>query len=77
MQDPFNLKPFSPFVNLNTTCEQFLLSSNSTVTSELVGSVIIMTSELEQEEEPPFHDDVPDMPWYWYWRDKPFSRTHN
>lgn len=77
IQDPYALKSFSPVVNVNTTCEQFMSSTNSTVSSELLGPVVIMTEPLVQEEEPMFHDDVPGMPWYWYWRDKAFTRTHN
>lgn len=76
IQDPYMLKSFSPYVNTNKTCEQFESSTNLTVTSQLLGASVIMIEPLEQEEEPPFHDDVPGMPWYWYWRDKAFSRTH-
>ena len=77
MQDQYKLSQFSPYVNISTTCEHFDTSTNTTISKQLLGPDIIMIEPLEVEVEPPFHDDIPDMPWYWYWRDKEFTRTHN
>ena len=77
MQDQYKLSQFSPYINASKTCEHFDTSTNTTISKQRIGPEIIMIEPLEVENEPPFHDDVPDMPWYWYWRDKEFERTHN